>query len=54
MVSTRPYLSNKGATMRKRSIFLTLAALVVSAMAIGPGNIGATETQLAEATFYVS
>ena len=39
---------------KKRSIFLTLAALVVSAIAIWPGQAGAADTQLAEATFYVS
>ena len=40
--------------MRIKSIFFLLAVLVAGIMATGPGTIAAADTQLAEATFYVS
>lgn len=40
--------------MRKRTLFSVLATLVVGVLIILPGNLGAAETQVAEATFYVS
>ncbi len=40
--------------MRKGNLFSLLALLLAGAMSIWPGTIGAADTQLAEATFYVS
>jgi hypothetical protein len=40
--------------MRKRNLLSVLAVLVIGVLTIMPGNPGAAETQLAEATFYVS
>ena len=40
--------------MRKRTQFSLIAILLVGAMTIWVGTAGAADTQLAEATFYVS
>ena len=40
--------------MRKRNQFSLIALLLAGAISFWPGAVGASDAQLAEATFYVS